>query len=95
MIVAIGGALTAIMAASIGIAQNDIKKVLAYSTISQLGFMVAAVGMGAFVAGMFQIVLVHGIVDDALDVALVIAHIHVDAEAVVVHVCYRLPVVVS
>src|SRR5690606_5754019 len=38
------------------VAQFDIKKVLAYSTISQLGFMVAAVGMGAFVAGMFHLV---------------------------------------
>ncbi len=50
------GALTALFAATIAVAQNDIKKVLAYSTISQLGFMVAAVGMGAFVAGMFHLV---------------------------------------
>ncbi len=50
------GALTAIFAATIAVAQNDIKKVLAYSTISQLGFMVAAVGMGAVVAGMFHLV---------------------------------------
>ena len=50
------GALTAIFAATIAVGQNDIKKVLAYSTISQLGFMVAAVGMGAFVAGMFHLV---------------------------------------
>jgi len=50
------GALTALFAASIAVGQNDIKKVLAYSTISQLGFMVAAVGMGAFVAGMFHLV---------------------------------------
>jgi NADH-quinone oxidoreductase subunit L len=49
------GALTALFAATIAVAQNDIKKVLAYSTISQLGFMVAAVGMGAFVAGMFHL----------------------------------------
>ena len=41
------GALTALFAATIAVAQYDIKKVLAYSTISQLGFMVAAVGMGA------------------------------------------------
>ena len=51
------GALTALFAATIAVAQNDIKKVLAYSTISQLGFMVAAVGMGAYVAGMFHLVM--------------------------------------
>ena len=50
------GALTAFFAATIAVGQFDIKKVLAYSTISQLGFMVAAVGMGAFVAGMFHLV---------------------------------------
>jgi NADH-quinone oxidoreductase subunit L len=50
------GALTALFAATIAVGQHDIKKVLAYSTISQLGFMVAAVGMGAFVAGMFHLV---------------------------------------
>lgn len=50
------GALTALLAATIAVGQFDIKKVLAYSTISQLGFMVAAVGMGAFVAGMFHLV---------------------------------------
>jgi NADH-quinone oxidoreductase subunit L len=50
------GALTAIFAATIAVAQFDIKKVLAYSTISQLGFMVAAVGMGAYTAGMFHLV---------------------------------------
>jgi NADH-quinone oxidoreductase subunit L len=49
------GAITALFAATIALAQNDIKKVLAYSTISQLGFMVAAVGMGAYVAGMFHL----------------------------------------
>ncbi|MBX3048603.1 MAG: NADH-quinone oxidoreductase subunit L [Anaerolineales bacterium] len=54
--VAVVGGLTALFAASIAVAQTDIKKVLAYSTISQLGFMVAAVGMGAFVAGMFHLV---------------------------------------
>jgi NADH-quinone oxidoreductase subunit L len=51
------GAITALFAATIAVAQNDIKKVLAYSTISQLGFMVAAVGMGAYVAGMFHLVM--------------------------------------
>jgi NADH-quinone oxidoreductase subunit L len=50
------GAATALFAATIAVAQHDIKKVLAYSTISQLGFMVAAVGMGATVAGMFHLV---------------------------------------
>jgi NADH-quinone oxidoreductase subunit L len=50
------GALTALFAATIAVGQYDIKKVLAYSTISQLGFMVAAVGMGAFVAGMFHLI---------------------------------------
>ena len=55
-IVALVGALTALFAATIAVGQYDIKKVLAYSTISQLGFMVAGVGMGAFAAGMFHLV---------------------------------------
>ena len=55
-IVAMTGAVTALFAATIAVGQYDIKKVLAYSTISQLGFMVAGVGMGAFVAGMFHLV---------------------------------------
>jgi NADH-quinone oxidoreductase subunit L len=55
--VAMVGAVTALFAATIAVAQFDIKKVLAYSTISQLGFMVAAVGMGAYVAGMFHLVM--------------------------------------
>ncbi len=55
-IVAIVGGATALFAATIAVGQYDIKRVLAYSTISQLGFMVAAVGMGAFVAGMFHLV---------------------------------------
>ena len=55
-LVAIVGGATALFAATIAVGQFDIKKVLAYSTISQLGFMVAAVGMGAFVAGMFHLV---------------------------------------
>ncbi len=54
------GALTAFVAASIAIGQYDIKRVLAYSTVSQLGFMVAAVGVGAYVAGMFHL-LTHGV----------------------------------
>jgi NADH-quinone oxidoreductase subunit L len=56
MTVATVGAVTALFAATIAVGQYDIKKVLAYSTVSQLGFMVAAVGMGAFVAGMFHLV---------------------------------------
>jgi len=55
-IVALVGGLTALFAATIAVGQFDIKKVLAYSTISQLGFMVAAVGMGAFIAGMFHLI---------------------------------------
>ena len=50
------GAFTALMAATIAVAQNDVKKVLAYSTISQLGFMVAAVGIGAYVAAAFHLI---------------------------------------
>ena len=55
-IVATIGAFTAIFAATIAVAQNDIKKVLAYSTISQLGYMIAALGMGAYVAAIFHLV---------------------------------------
>jgi NADH-quinone oxidoreductase subunit L len=55
-IVAIIGAATALFAATIGLAQNDIKKVLAYSTISQLGYMFLACGVGAFVAAVFHVV---------------------------------------
>ncbi|MGA9118203.1 MAG: NADH-quinone oxidoreductase subunit L [Bacteroidota bacterium] len=54
-IVAVVGAATALLAASIGLVQNDIKKVLAYSTISQLGYMFLAMGVGAFSAGMFHV----------------------------------------
>jgi NADH-quinone oxidoreductase subunit L len=53
--VAIIGALTAIFAASIGLVQNDIKRVLAYSTVSQLGYMFLALGVGAFAAGAFHV----------------------------------------
>src|SRR5437879_174288 len=53
--VAIMGALTAIFAASIGLVQNDIKRVLAYSTVSQLGYMFLALGVGAFAAGVFHV----------------------------------------
>ena len=55
MVVAIIGTLTAFFAATIGIAQTDIKKVLAYSTISQLGYMFMACGAGAFSAGIFHL----------------------------------------
>jgi NADH-quinone oxidoreductase subunit L len=54
------GVLTALLAATAAVAQFDIKRVLAYSTVSQLGYMVAAVGMGAYVAGMFHL-LTHGL----------------------------------
>jgi NADH-quinone oxidoreductase subunit L len=53
--VAIIGALTAMFAASIGLVQNDIKRVLAYSTVSQLGYMFLALGVGAFAAGVFHV----------------------------------------
>ncbi|MGH9929860.1 MAG: NADH-quinone oxidoreductase subunit L [Pyrinomonadaceae bacterium] len=55
-IVAIIGAATALFAATIGLAQNDIKKVLAYSTISQLGYMFLACGLGAFTAAIFHVI---------------------------------------
>jgi NADH-quinone oxidoreductase subunit L len=54
-IVAIVGVLTAVMAASIGLVQTDIKRVLAYSTVSQLGYMFVAMGVGAFAAGAFHL----------------------------------------
>jgi NADH-quinone oxidoreductase subunit L len=53
--VACAGAITALFAASIGLFQNDLKKVLAYSTVSQLGFMFIGVGVGAFAAGFFHV----------------------------------------
>jgi NADH-quinone oxidoreductase subunit L len=55
LVVALVGAFTAIFAATIGITQNDIKKVLAYSTVSQLGFMFLACGVGAFTIGIFHV----------------------------------------
>src|SRR4029078_11581641 len=55
MIVALIGAATALLAATVAIAQWDIKKVLAYSTISQLGYMFLAFGVGAFCAGIFHV----------------------------------------
>jgi NADH-quinone oxidoreductase subunit L len=53
--IAIIGAITAIFAASIAMAQNDIKRILAYSTLSQLGYMMMAMGVGAMTAGMFHL----------------------------------------
>ncbi len=55
IVVAVVGAFTALFAATIGLAQNDIKKVLAYSTVSQLGYMFLACGVGAFTEGMFHV----------------------------------------
>ncbi len=55
-VVALVGGATALFSATIAVGQFDIKRVLAYSTISQLGFMVAAVGLGGYVAGMFHLV---------------------------------------
>ncbi len=54
-VVAVVGIATALFAATIGLVQNDIKKVLAYSTVSQLGYMFAAVGVGAYAAGIFHL----------------------------------------
>ncbi len=56
MVVSAVGAFTALFAATIALAQNDIKRVLAYSTISQLGYMIAALGIGAFTAAVFHLV---------------------------------------
>jgi len=56
LVVATVGAITALFAATIGVTQNDIKRVLAYSTISQLGYMFVGVGVGAYTAGVFHLV---------------------------------------
>jgi NADH-quinone oxidoreductase subunit L len=56
LVIVLVGALTALWAASVGLKQWDIKKVLAYSTVSQLGYMFVAVGAGAYTAGMFHLV---------------------------------------
>ena len=55
IVVAFTGAMTALLAATIALVQNDLKKVLAYSTVSQLGYMVLGVGVGAFTAGFFHV----------------------------------------
>jgi NADH-quinone oxidoreductase subunit L len=57
MVVALVGSFTAVFAATIGVAQFDIKRVLAYSTISQLGYMVMALGIGAYVAAVFHLIM--------------------------------------
>ena len=54
-VIAVIGAFTAIFAASIALVQNDIKKILAYSTVSQLGYMFLAMGVGAFTSGIFHV----------------------------------------
>jgi NADH-quinone oxidoreductase subunit L len=56
MVIAVVGAVTALVAATIAVGQNDIKKVLAYSTVSQLGYMFLAIGSGAYVAAIFHMV---------------------------------------
>ncbi|MFN8448627.1 MAG: NADH-quinone oxidoreductase subunit L [Anaerolineae bacterium] len=56
VLMAVVGAFTALFAATIAVAQNDVKKVLAYSTISQLGFMMAALGIGAYIAAAFHLI---------------------------------------
>src|ERR1051325_4549209 len=56
LVIAYVGAGTAFISATIAIAQNDIQKVLAYSTISQLGYMVMGLGVGAYTAGFFHLV---------------------------------------
>ena len=56
MVMAVVGGLTAFFAATIAIAQSDIKKVLAYSTVSQLGYMFLACGVGAYTAGVFHVI---------------------------------------
>src|SRR5687768_2192433 len=55
LVVAVVGAATAVFAATIGLVQNDIKKVLAYSTVSQLGYMFLGVGVGAYASGVFHL----------------------------------------
>ncbi len=84
------GALTALFAATIGLRQYDIKRVLAYSTVSQLGYMFLAVGTGAYVAGIFHLVthaffkallfLGSGSVIHAMHHALHATHSHADAQ---------------
>jgi NADH-quinone oxidoreductase subunit L len=89
-VVAVVGAVTAFFAASIGLRQYDIKKVLAYSTVSQLGYMFLGVGTGAFASGIFHLIthaffkallfLGAGSVIHAMHHALHHAHSHADAQ---------------
>ena len=55
LVVAIIGTITLFLAATMGVAENDIKRVMAYSTISQLGYMMLALGVGGYVAGVFHL----------------------------------------
>ena len=55
MVVALTGAITSLFAATIGLVQNDLKRIIAYSTVSQLGYMVLACGVGAYTAGIFHL----------------------------------------
>ncbi|KAB0672050.1 NADH-quinone oxidoreductase subunit L [Oryzomonas sagensis] len=90
MVVAVVGGCTALFAATIGTAQNDIKRVLAYSTVSQLGYMFLAMGTGAFAAGIFHLMthaffkaclfLGSGAVIHSMHHALHHAHSHDDAQ---------------
>jgi NADH-quinone oxidoreductase subunit L len=89
-IVAFIGAFTALFAATIALAQRDIKRLLAYSTISQLGYMVAAVGIGAYVAAAFHLIthsffkallfLGSGSVIHGMEHGVRTTHAHVDAQ---------------
>lgn len=90
MVIAVVGGVTALFSASIGLAQNDIKRVLAYSTVSQLGYMFLAMGVGAFTAGIFHLMthaffkaclfLGSGSVIHAMHHAYHHAHLHDDAQ---------------
>ena len=90
LVIVLVGALTALWAATVGLKQWDIKKVLAYSTVSQLGYMFVAVGAGAYTAGMFHLVthaffkallfLGAGAVIHSMHHALHAAHRHDDAQ---------------
>ena len=90
LVIVVVGALTALWAAAVGLKQWDIKKVLAYSTVSQLGYMFVAVGAGAYTAGMFHLVthaffkallfLGAGAVIHSMHHALHAAHRHDDAQ---------------
>ncbi|MFZ5432340.1 MAG: NADH-quinone oxidoreductase subunit L [Calditrichota bacterium] len=90
LVIAYVGGFTALFAATIAVAQNDIKRVLAYSTLSQLGYMVMALGSGAYLAGFFHLVthamfkaclfLGSGSVIHAMHGALHHVHSHADAQ---------------